>query len=165
MTSIIFDEWTPLLHFFQWCDATRIGEYIRAKTWVFPAIETIHILAMTMLYGAIILVDLRLMNIGMKKEPVALLARSLNPYLQTGIWIMLPTGILLFLSEAMKAYSNSGFHFKIVMLGLALIFQYTLWPRVTRKDHVSPSVGWITGILSLCLWFSVGAGGRAIGFV
>jgi hypothetical protein len=162
---MIFDEWRPLLHFFQWCDATMIGEFIRARTWVFPVIETIHILAMTVLFGSIILVDLRLMNIGMKKESVPLLAQALNPYLQSGICVMLVTGILLFLSEAMKAYSNSGFHFKIIMLGLALVFQYTLWPAVTRKDKVSAGAGWLTGILSLGLWFSVGVGGRAIGFV
>jgi hypothetical protein len=161
----MFGEWTALLPFFQWCDASMMGEFVRSRAWIFPLIENIHILAMTVLYGSIILVDLRLMNLGMKKQPVSLLARSLNPYTQSGLCIMLATGIPLFTSEAMKAYANGGFHFKIVMLGLALIFQYTLWPSVTRKDQVSPGAGWITAVLSLCLWFGVGAGGRAIGFV
>jgi hypothetical protein len=161
----MFSEWTWLLPFFQWCDTTLIGEYIRSKTWVFPVIETIHILAMTVLYGAIILVDLRLMNIGLRKQPVSLLARSLNPYVQSGIALMLLTGTLLFLSEAMKAYSNDGFHFKMFFLGSALIFQYTLWPIVTKKERVSLGLGWATAILSLALWFGVGVGGRAIGFV
>src|SRR5712692_6072895 len=102
----MFGEWTPLLPFFKWCDATFIGEFVRSNVWVFPVVETIHILAMTVLYGSIILVDLRLMNIGLRKQPVSLLARSLNPYLQSGIGIMLVSGALLFLSEAMKAYSK-----------------------------------------------------------
>ena len=161
----MFREWTALMPFFQWCDASWIGEYIRSKTWVFPVIETLHILAMTVLYGAIILIDLRLMNVGMRKQPVALLARSLNPYVQSGIGLMLFTGALLFSSEAMKAYSNDGFHFKMFFLGSALIFQYALWPRVVKRDHVSLGLGWLTAILSLCLWFGVGVGGRAIGFV
>jgi len=161
----MFDEWKILLPFFQWADATFIGEYIRSKTWVFPVIETIHILAMTVLYGAIILVDLRLMHIGMKKQSVSLLARTLNPFLQSGIGIMLLSGTLLFSSEAMKAYSNDGFHLKMFFLAGALIFQYLIWPRVTRRDEVSLGLGWVTAILSLCLWFGVGVGGRAIGFV
>ncbi len=161
----MFGEWKALLPFFRWCDGSMVGEFVRSRAWIFPLIENVHILAMTVLYGSIILVDLRLMNIGMKKQPVALLARTLNPYVQWGIGVMLVTGSLLFASEALKAYNNSGFHFKIVMLGLALIFQYTLWPSVTRKDTISPAVGWLTAILSLCLWFGVGAGGRAIGFI
>src|SRR5262249_53500322 len=136
-----------------------------SKTWVFPVIETIHILAMTVLYGAIIVVDLRLMKIGMRKHPVALLAQNLNPFLQSGIVTMLVTGSLLFLSEAMKAYANDGFHFKIFFLSLALLFQYTLWPRVVRKENVPLALGWVTAMLSLILWFAVGVGGRAIGFV
>jgi hypothetical protein len=162
----MFSEWKLLLPFFQWADATMLGEWIRSKTWVFPVIETIHILAMTVLYGAIILIDLRLMNIGMRKQSVSLLARSLNPYLQSGIWIMLVTGTMLFMSEAMKAYSNDGFHFKIVVLGAAMLFQYTLWPQVVYKDKIAGSgLAWTTAILSLLLWFGVGVGGRAIGFV
>ena len=161
----MFGEWTALLPFFQWCDATFIGEWIRSKTWVFPVIETIHILAMTVLYGSLILINLRLMNIGMRKQPVSLLSRSLKPYVQSGIWIMLASGAMLFLSEAMKAYSNDGFHLKMMFLGSALLFQYTLWPMVTKRDSVPLALGWATAMLSLILWFGVGVGGRAIGFV
>src|SRR5258708_38803182 len=120
----MFGEWTALLPFFRWCDGSMLGEFVRSRAWIFPVIETIHILAMTVLYGAIILIDLRLMNVGMKKQSVSLLARTLNPYVQGGLWGMLLTGSLLFSSEAMKAYSNDGFHFKMFFLAGALIFQY-----------------------------------------
>jgi hypothetical protein len=159
--------WETLRPFFQWCDNLWIGHAIGGTTWAFPLIETIHILAMTMMYAAMIVIDLRLFGLGMRKQSVSVLARSLEPYMDWGLIVMLVSGFLLFSSEAMKAWANDGFRFKIVVLVPAVLFQYTLFRWVIRQDDAKRSapVGWVVSLLSMVLWVGVGVGGRAIGFV
>jgi hypothetical protein len=119
------------------------------------------------MFGAIVIIDLRMMGFGMKKQPVALLARNLEPYMTWGMLTMLATGYMLFQSEAMKCFVNEGFKFKMEVLLPAIIFQFTLFRWVTHKDEDKrPTLlGWLVALLSLTLWFGVGIGGRAIGFV
>jgi len=159
--------WLSLKPFFQWCDNLWIGHAISATTWAFPLIETIHILALTIMYGAMILVDLRLLGLGLKKPTVSELAKSMEPYMDWGLIIMLVSGFLLFTSEAMKSFDNDGFRIKMIVLVPAVLFQYTLFRWVIRQDDAKRSapVGWVVSLLSMVLWVGVGIGGRAIGFV
>ena len=159
---------SPLLPFFQWCDDTMIGAYIRSKTWVFPVIETVHILALTVLFGTALLIDLRLMNAGMRRQPLPLLSRTLRPYMETSLVVILLTGFSLFLSEALKCFGNFGFQFKMVCLFSALLFHYGVVRRFdTSEERVKswPIASKLVAVVSMCLWFAVGVGGRAIGFV
>ncbi len=159
--------WESLKPFFEWSEKLWIGQAISGTIWAFPVIETIHILALTIMFGAVVIIDLRMMGLGMKKQPVALLAHNLEPYMTWGLLTMLATGYLLFTSEAMKCFANDGFKFKMAVLFPAIIFQFTLFRWVSRKDEGKrPMIlGWAVALLSLTLWFGVGVGGRAIGFV
>ncbi len=65
-----------LLPFFEWCEATAIGQAIRESLWLFPVIESIHLLGLAMIGGAILVVDLRLLGFGLRHQPVAQLART-----------------------------------------------------------------------------------------
>ena len=128
---------TSLLPFFEWCDQTAIGVWIRDdSTWAFPIIETFHILALTLLFGTILIVDLRLLGRGMQRQTASLLAKELGPWMYGSLALILPTGVLLFLSEALKCYGNDGFRFKMVFLAAALIFHFTAFRSATR-----PSLG------------------------
>lgn len=159
--------WQSFKPFFQWSNDSRLGMAIADTIWAFPLIETIHILALTMMFGAIVIIDLRLLGLGMRKQPVALLAKNLEPYMTWGMLIMLGTGYMLFTSEALKCFVNDGFKFKMALLFPAIIFQYTLFRWVTHQDEDKRPMllGWLVALLSLTLWFGVGVGGRAIGFV
>lgn len=159
--------WKDLYPFFQWSDNLWIGHAISATIWAFPVIETIHILAMAVMYAAMIIIDLRLFGFGLKRQSVAELAKTLNPYMDWGLIVMLITGFMLFTSEALKAYNNDGFRLKIIVLVPAVLFQYTLFRFVIRQTEEERSVpmGWAVSVLSTVLWLGVGIGGRAIGFV
>jgi hypothetical protein len=159
--------WESFKPFFVWNDKTWIGQAISGTIWAFPVIETIHILALTMMFGAIVIIDLRMLGLGMKKQPVSVLAKNLEPYMNWGLATMLTTGYMLFTSEAMKSFVNAGFKFKMEVLFPAIIFQFTLFRWITHKDEDErPTLlGWVSALLSLILWFGVGVGGRAIGFV
>jgi hypothetical protein len=155
-----------LLPVFQWCENVGVGQAIRLSTWLFPAIEGIHLLGLCVIGGSILLVDMRLLGLGLRGEPVAQLARESRPFLIGSLVVMLSTGLLLFSAEAVKCYYSTAFWFKMTSLLLAIVFTFTAWQRVTLADdaQLAPFKGRLAAIISLALWAGVGWGGRWIGF-
>jgi hypothetical protein len=155
-----------LLPFFQWCYQTPIGAAIRDSTWLFPLIEAFHLVGLGLTVGAVLIVDLRLLGVGLSRQPVAQLAASAEPWLLSSLALMLVSGIALFLSEAIKCYYSPPFWVKMTALLLALLFTFTVRRRLTRTSMASDRslLGRFTALASLTLWFGVAWGGRWIGF-
>jgi hypothetical protein len=156
-----------LLPIFKFFDKSWIGLFIADSKWLFPAIEAVHIVSLCLLFGAILMLNLRLLGLGLTNKPVAQLARDLSPWVLCSLFIIVATGVLLFSSEAMKAYASVPFQVKMFFLFAAIIFHYTIYGRVTRKDESqrSPIWGKLAAVVSILLWLGVGIGGRGIGFL
>jgi hypothetical protein len=155
-----------LLPFFQWCYQTPIGETIRDSNWLFPVIETFHLLGLGLTAGAVLILDLRLLGVGLSPTPVAQIAAAARPWLLGGLILLFASGIPLFLSESIKCLYNYAFRVKMISLFLVLIFTFTVRRRVAQSGITSdqPLVGRFTALISLGLWFGVAGGGRWIGF-
>ena len=155
-----------LLPFFQWCYQTAIGEAIRESTWLFPLIEAFHLVGLGLTAGAVLIVDLRLLGLGLSRQPVAQLSAAVEPWLLGSVTLMFASGIPLFLSESMKCYYSFAFWVKMTSLLLVLLFTFTVRRRVTRTglSIERPLLGRSTAVISLGLWFGVAWGGRWIGF-
>jgi uncharacterized membrane protein YhdT len=155
-----------LLTFFQWCEATSAGDAIRSSPWAFAAIESVHLLGLAVIGGAVLVVDLRLLGLGLTRQPVSELAEDAQPWLVTSLIVMLATGVALFLSESTKCYYSTPFWVKMYSLALAILFTFTVHRKVVFADEgrVSRLWGRLVAFTSLALWFGVGAGGRWIGF-
>src|SRR5262245_52729402 len=108
---------------------------IRNSVWLFPVIESVHLLALALIGGAILVVDLRLLGFGLTRQPVARLARDVQPWLVGGLIVMVTTGVLLFTSEAVKCYYSSAFRTKMTFLLPALVFTFTVRQRVTSAGE------------------------------
>ena len=155
-----------VLPFFQWCYQTPIGEGIRESIWLFPVIEAFHLVGLGLTIGAVLIVDLRLLGLGLSKQPVALLAVAAEPWLLGSLTLMFASGIPLFLSEAVKCFYSFPFWVKMTSLFLVLVFTFTIRRRVTRTAVAAdrPLPGRFAALISLGLWFGVAWGGRWIGF-
>jgi hypothetical protein len=156
----------PVLPFFQWAEATALGEMIRSSTWAFAVIESCHLLALSVVGGAVLIVDLRLLGFGLHTQPIADLAREARPWLAGSLIVMLVTGVGLFLSEPMKCYASAAFAVKMICLVLAIVFTFTVRTKVTMagEGRVRPRRLKLVALVSLALWFGVAASGRWIGF-
>ena len=155
-----------IVPFFQWCDNTRISLAIRDSRIAFPIIENFHLFALTVLLGSLVVLTLRQFGLVYKTQPISEVANALRPWNRWSLAVMLVSGLLLFLSEAMKCYSNTSFRIKMLFLFAALLFQFTIYNRtVASEDKVAPSGGKVAAAVALCLWFGVGLAGRAIGFL
>jgi hypothetical protein len=154
-----------LFTFFEWCENTAIGTAVRNSIWAFPVIEAIHLLGLCLLGGAVLLVDLRLLGVGLKRQSSANLVQQVRPWMVGAIAIMLTTGTLLFLSEAVKCYYNTSFWVKMTALPLALLFTFTVRDRIALNEKLDSSARLrLAGAVSIGLWFTVAAAGRWIGF-
>jgi len=157
---------SALISFFKWCDDTPISQAIRNSRVAFPIIENLHLFALTVLLGSLVLLALRQFGLVYKAQPISEVASALRPWNRWGLALMLASGILLFLSEAMKCYGNTSFRIKMLLLFAALLFQFTIYNRtVASEDKVGPAGGRVAAAIALCLWFGVGLAGRSIGFL
>ena len=151
--------------FFRWCESTLVGRAVADSVWAFPVLEAVHLLGLCLLGGALLVVDLRMLGLGLTGQPVSRLARHSRPWLLAAIAVMVATGIPLFLSEAIKAYYNTSFWVKMSTLPVALAFTFGVRERVARTEGLDPGPRCkLIGAVSLALWFTVAAAGRWIGF-
>jgi hypothetical protein len=154
-----------------WLHDTPFGTIIRESTWAEPIIETIHVLTLTVFLGFVILLDLRLLDVALRRTPVSTVFRQLNPWLFGSFAVMLVTGLSLFSGDPVLFYGTIFFKLKMVALLAAalnvVIFNCTVRRRLLQWDSLpaTPRGAKITGILSLILWISVVACGRGIAYV
>jgi hypothetical protein len=155
-----------LLPFFEWCETLWLGQFIVSSNWLFPVIESVHLLALSVLGGAILVVDMRLLGLGLKNHSLTDLAREAKPWLIGALVGMILTGVPLFLSEPIKCYYSQAFWNKMTALALGLMFTFTVRANVTETESVRNTARrqMLVGALSLALWFTVAASGRWIGF-
>jgi hypothetical protein len=160
-----------MLEFCQWLDQTAVGSTIRQSLWLFPAIETVHLLGMAALVGTITLLDLRLLGWAMPQRRVSEVVARLLPSAWLGFGVQVVTGVLLFSSEAVKIYGNPAFRLKMLFLLLAgiqaLIFQAVVSRKLPAWDQqpALPVMAKIMGMISILLWIAIVTAGRFIGFV
>lgn len=155
-----------LLSVFQWLAATPVGILIRDSTWGFAIVETVHLLALALLGGVVLVVDLRLLGLGLRRQAVPDLVRELSPWFRGTLLAMVLSGFVLVAGEAMKCFYNPAFRWKMWLLGIAIVVQLAIHARLAEHRAPTLSVGVRFGaVLSLTLWLGVGIAGRAIGLI
>lgn len=158
--------WDRLYPFFVWAEATGVAHAIRQSKWTFAITEVLHLLALTLLLGTVLIMAMRLFGLLLPNKTVADLSREFTPWSIGALALVLSTGVLLLMSEATKCWGNPAFKNKMLFFFLALTFQFTVLRIVTRSEETrfSPVARKITAVVAVVLWFSVGAAGRAIAF-
>jgi hypothetical protein len=159
-----------LLGFCEWLENTPAAVALRNSVWVFDLTETIHTLGIVLVAGTIMLVDLRLLGMGLKREPISEVVSRIVPFTLSGFCLMFITGGSLFAAEAVKLYSSPAFRIKLILLSLAglnaLIFHLTVYKQAAEWDSApaAPPRARLAGVFSLILWIAIIAAGRAIAY-
>ena len=154
------------LELFKWFDATWISKVIRDSTYIFPVVEVLHLFGLTLLLGTVSVVAMRMLGFGMRRQSIHEVATQLAPWSVGAALVTIVSGILLFLSEAMKCYGNAAFPWKMWFLVGGIVLYFVTQNKVTSPNSkLSPVQFKIIAILSLVLWYGVAIAGRAIAFV
>jgi cytochrome c556 len=149
---------------------TGLATGIRDSLYLFPLLESAHVMALSVVFGTIMIVDLRLLGIASTHRPFARMSSELLRITWGAFTVAALTGTLMFMTNARVYANNTSFRVKMALLLLAglnmAFFHLTAGRRVMRwdKDACAPRVGKATAALSLTLWIAIIFAGRIIGF-
>ena len=147
---------------------TDLAVSIRQSSWLFPAIEIVHIVGFIFLVGSAFLFDLRLLGVA-RKLSVKDVANYVLPWSRRSLLLVVPTGLLLFISQAKELSTNGVFGLKLILILIAFtnagIFHRFTFPSVSNwSTSVTPTAAKAAAIISLVLWMSVITCGRLIAY-
>ena len=151
-----------LYHTAQNIEASALGQTIRESTWLFPAIESTHLLALALLGGSVLIISLAVWGMGLKTPP-AEIYKSAHRYMNGAVIVLLITGILLAISEPVKLYGRQAFWVKMISLLVALAITYAAFNPLVKRGASGIGIRSVTA-LTLAAWLMVAMAGRWIGF-
>lgn len=159
----------PLEALAQALQASAGSEALRASVWLYPLVNTLHVVGLALLFGAIAPLDLRLLG-AFRRVPLAPLAATLVPVATAGLLLALVSGALMFVTRPLDYVSEPLFGLKLGLLAMAVLNALWLrrdaeWHRVGEASGEPPLRRWRWhGLLSLLLWLGVITAGRLIGY-
>lgn len=151
-----------------WITETGLHSAIRSSNWLWPVMEMIHFIGLCLLFGALMVVDLRMMG-WVRAFAFQSVYRVINLAI-FGFILNLITGVLFFIGDPMRYYPNPAFRWKMFFILLAglnlLLFELKVKPgaKQLQSGDPTPQLAKFTGAVSLLLWIGVITGGRMIPF-
>ena len=152
-----------------WLESSGIAVAMREWTWLYPIVEIAHIIGFVVLVGSAFMFDLRLLGVS-RGLPVIHLARHLLRWSRVSLFVVAPTGFLMFMTNATKLAENPVFRIKLILIVLAGInaLVFRLWTSNSVEDwnvnESSPLAAKLSAVFSLVAWSTVISCGRLIAF-
>jgi hypothetical protein len=153
-----------------WLESTPLALYIAESTIAFPVIEIVHVVAITLVFGTIAIVDFRLLGLGSNNRAVTELCRDVLPWTWTAFVVAAITGTLMFIHHAHEYFVNTAFRMKMLLMLAAainmIVFELITFRGVAKWDHGAPvaRAGKVAGAISLVCWLGVVSFARWVGF-
>jgi hypothetical protein len=150
-------------------EASRLATGIRNSLYLFPLIESVHVLGLTMVFGTILIVDLRLLGLASTRRSFSAVALDVLKWTWLAFAVTATSGLLMFMTNAGAYYHNVYFRMKMALLVLSgvntLAFELTAKRSVHSWDrNAAPVAGRTVAALSLVLWIGIIFLGRWVGF-
>ena len=158
----------PFPELWTWLETRPLSEHI-GFTWWFPFLESIHVLALTLVVGSILMVDLRLLGVAALRYAASRMNTELIPWTWGAFGLAVVTGFGMFMTRASAYIENPAFQTKLVLLLLAganmALFQFRTYRGIAAWDTTAapPVAARLAGAVSLLLWAGVVLAGRWIG--
>jgi hypothetical protein len=159
-----------ILGLLEWVAATPWSVALHESLYVWPLVESTHVLSLTLFVGTAIILDLRLLGVALKRVPVSEVTGRLLPWTRIGFVVMVATGLLLFYATPVRNYQNIFFRLKMILFVLAglnvWLFHSRVHERVAEWDQTlpPPRAARVAGIVSLVAWAGVVVAGRFIAY-
>lgn len=142
-----------------------IADALNSTEWAFPLAECFHITGFAVSIGTIAVVDLRMLGLGLRRETPGRLVSYTEPWTLFALIIVIFSGAALFLSQSDIYLANGVFPWKMVILVVAIIFNFTIHRKVAMSAGPPTALTKLVGAFSIVLWVAVVFGGIFIAFV
>lgn len=155
-----------LLPFFEWMEASALGQIGKTYGGVYAIGQSLHLMALALLGGTILVTDLRLLNVVLRDVPSEIVAENAHKWFKVAVSLIIATGIFMAAAVALRMYYNAFFWAKMIALATGIVFVFFVKYPLLKRDHntINPVVLKSLAVASMLLWFSVAATGRWIGF-
>jgi hypothetical protein len=160
-----------LSQFVEWLAFFPSSIALRESTWMYPIVESVHVLSLTLFVGTSVLWDLRLVGVLLKPVPITETQQRLMPWMMAGFVLMVASGVVLFFGDPVRFYLNIFFRIKAVLLVLAGLNAYLFHASPSGHDlkrwDLAPKTPFrarLAGSLSLFLWAGIITTGRMIAY-
>ncbi len=159
-----------LNEFFLRLEYLPLAQHIGA-TWWFPLIESLHVVSITFMFGAILMVDLRVLGLAAKHYPIRILSSELVPWSAAALVVASVTGVAMFITRASAHAANPAFQIKMLLMVLAginvAVFHLAVFRRGTdwASEEFVPVVARLLAASSIAIWIGVMLAGRWIGHI
>ncbi len=160
-----------LLSFAQWIQATPWFTYLRQSAYSYPCILSLHMAAIALFGGMVLMTDLRLLGLAMRRRPVSDVIDQLRTPKRVGLLLAATCGVLMACCKAEEYYYNPFFRTKLALFALvaihALVFRGSVYGKAAEFDRAQrlPGRARLAGALSMALWIGIACMGRGIGYV
>jgi hypothetical protein len=151
-------------------EGTALASGIRDSLYLFPLLESVHVMALSVVFGTILIVDLRLLGVASRHRPFVRMSSELLRITWGAFVVAALTGASMFITNARVYAGNTSFRVKMVLLVLAginmAVFHLTAGRTVVRweRERCAPRSGRVAAALSVTLWIAIIFAGRVIGF-
>jgi hypothetical protein len=151
-------------------ESSGLATTIRDSLYLFPLIESVHVLGLTMVFGTIVIIDLRLLGLASVRRPFSAVASDVLRWTWLAFAVTVTTGVLMFITGAGGYYQNPYFRVKMALLAASglnmLTFELTARRTLAKwdTDAAAPAMGKAVAALSLVVWIGVIFMGRWVGF-
>jgi Family of unknown function (DUF6644) len=160
-----------MLHsFFEWMSNTSWSIALHESVYLWPSVESVHVLTLGLFVGFAAMLDLRLLGVAFMQVPVSEMTKRLLPWTSVAFVVMVISGVVVFYANPLHFYHNVFFRVKLLMLILAginvWVFHGGIWRRIAAwdTDPVTPRSARVAGAASLLLWTLIIFAGRAIAY-
>jgi len=154
-----------------WIETTALSQWIQTEEWVVPASQSIHILALSVVFGSAVLINLRLLGIGSAHgRSVSQLLDGLLPWIYRALGVLLLTGAVQTIAEPLRQFGTPAFWLKMLMIPIVLGLT-TAFARAVRRNPARwgsaathPTGIRLFALVCLGLWIAIICCGRFIGY-
>ncbi len=157
--------------FCAWIEQTQLSQAMQVHAWIVPAVQTVHILAIAAVMSSILMIDLRLLGVVGRDQPLARVSARFRPVIWWTLPILLATGMLMIIGEPVRSLENDYFQIKMLLLAAAITvtlgYQAPLNTDAGFWDATGGRRGAIKliAVLSLLLWVGIVCAGRWIAYI
>jgi len=151
-----------------WISGTRLSLIIQNVSWIIPAVQSLHILSVAVVMSSMAMLDLRLMNLAGRRQPVSIMAGRLLPWMWSALGVLTVTGAVLIIGEPSRDLPNPVFQAKMAMLGVVVALTFVVQRQIRKEEtfwETRRIAARVAAGASLLLWVAIVTAGRWSAYV
>lgn len=154
--------------FSNWLSQTRASEFVSTVTWIIPATQIVHIVAVTIVFVPMLMFDFRMMGWTGTRQSIAAVADRFIPPIWFALTVLFLTGVVLTIGEPGRELLSNAFRLKMIMVAIVCVITYFVHRRIKANPtfwESRPGLARLVALVSMLLWLSILTAGRMIAYL